>query len=481
MKNKKLWVLLIVLILSVSLVSGCSQAEMGFIDLMGEMNDMDCYQSQETVNFSFSLGPALTKDKPGEIAVAQALLSKYYLASTTRVDAKKQIWDSTLFLVDSDSGTQKQIGSFVGSGGTLYLKVDDAIAFAKTLGNPEIIKQLAPFEGVEYISINSSEMAKLMDPSGNTKTFNIMDVEKQQALYKDLMEGLTQEAFDGYTTGMVEGSNNKYTMKIDKKSVLDNIEPFLVYSINNIEKIGAFSKDFLSDLDAEELALLSLNTAMRDEAVQGMDQLTAEVAVNRDLYLAQAGSFAQSAKEMSGMVGDSTGMTIVAEKVGEKNFKQKAEMVVSITPPEDPASSFSFEMNTEAEIKGIDTFSVEIPTSGVVSMTEILERMPRVMRIDTVNKQYFLTQGLTFSAATVDVRLVDGRTYLPVRAIGEAMNETVGWNPAIKSAYIVKDGKTINLKGNIYNSRAFIQIRDFEKIGYTVTWDSATKTATLSQ
>jgi hypothetical protein len=482
MRKNKLWALLIVMVLSVGLLSGCSQAETGLIDLMGEMNKMKTYESQETVSLRINKLPSdISKSDPAGVAIAQSLLSKYVIKSDVRMDTDQQVFDGTFYLVDSASGAETQILSYVASGGTVYVKVDDLASFARTLGNKQLNQKLSFLGDTQYVSISAKEMASLMNVPGQTTGFDLTDIQKQQALYQKLMNTLTEEAFAGYETGMVQKNGNKYTLKIDKQAVLSSIKPFMVYSINNAEKINSSTAKFLQSLDAEELAMLSLSPQLRTTAINEMAKATNDVVSNRDVYLAEVDTLADAAKQGSDMVGDKTGMTIVVEKLGAENYKQTTDLALQFMDPANPADTMDASLSSTAVVKGIDPFTVTVPDQGIISMTELQKKIPRVLTIYTAKKLYLLNQGLTFSSSPVDVRIVKGRTYLPIRAIGEAMNETVGWNPTIKKAYVVKNGKTINLTGAIFNSRAFIQIRDFEKLGYTVTWDGTTKTATLSQ
>jgi len=62
----------------------------------------------------------------------------------------------------------------------------------------------------------------------------------------------------------------------------------------------------------------------------------------------------------------------------------------------------------------------------------------------------------------------DGRAYLPLRVICEALGETVEWNNAEKTAYVVReDGKT-EMSGVLQDGKSFISVRDFEKLDYIV-------------
>ena len=267
MKKIKILGLLLVFILSIGLVSGCSQAEMGFVNLMNEVNSMDAYEGSETVNLKINKLPSdLTESDPVTVAAVQSMLSTYSLRSDVRMDAGREVFDGTIYLVNNDTGAETQVFSFVAAGGTVYLKVDDLLSFAKLLNNQQLNKQLALLDGVQYISISSAEVEEAMSASGQPG-YDVFNIKKQQALYRKMMDGLTQEAYADYETGMVQQDGNKYTLTVDKQAVIDNIQPFLEYSINNADTISSFAKCFLQGLDAEELAMLSLTPEMRAMAI----------------------------------------------------------------------------------------------------------------------------------------------------------------------------------------------------------------------
>ena len=278
-----------------------------------------------------------------------------------------------------------------------------------------------------------------------------------------------------------EIGKDKFTLNVDKQGVLDNIKPLMVYYINNADKINTSMVGFLEGLDDEELAMLSLTPEIRSEAVSGLSKMTDEVVANPDKYLDQVDELAAAAKEGSGIMGDKTGIKIVMEKLGEENFAQTTDFAFNMADPENAGNVIDMEINSKTEVKGIDPFTVSIPETNIISFTDLQKKMPRTLNIDTGKKQYTVSQGFSSSSGNIDLRIEKGYTYLPVRTIGEALNETVGWDSHAKQAYVVKDGKNINMAGAIYNSRAFIKIRDFEKLGYTVTWNNETKTATITQ
>lgn len=67
--------------------------------------------------------------------------------------------------------------------------------------------------------------------------------------------------------------------------------------------------------------------------------------------------------------------------------------------------------------------------------------------------------------------IIDGRIYLPMRYIAESFGETVEWDGQARKAYVVRGNEKIDMSGIIYDGTTYIKIRDFEKLGYTVSYE----------
>ena len=69
-----------------------------------------------------------------------------------------------------------------------------------------------------------------------------------------------------------------------------------------------------------------------------------------------------------------------------------------------------------------------------------------------------------------DMMVEDGRAYLPLRLLADILGEEVGWENSTKTPFVMKDGERIDMKGKLKDGRAFVGVRDFEKLGYTVEY-----------
>lgn len=82
--------------------------------------------------------------------------------------------------------------------------------------------------------------------------------------------------------------------------------------------------------------------------------------------------------------------------------------------------------------------------------------------------------------------LVDGTTYVPIRAISEALGATVNYDTETKVATIALDEKTVTITPNgkdvfiVKNDRILVPVRFVsESFGKKVSWDQSTKTVTI--
>ncbi len=69
-----------------------------------------------------------------------------------------------------------------------------------------------------------------------------------------------------------------------------------------------------------------------------------------------------------------------------------------------------------------------------------------------------------------NVVIKDGRAYVPLRLIAEKLGEEVGWENATKTPYVMQNAQRIDMKGLLQDGSAYVGIRDFEKLGYTVDY-----------
>ena len=70
----------------------------------------------------------------------------------------------------------------------------------------------------------------------------------------------------------------------------------------------------------------------------------------------------------------------------------------------------------------------------------------------------------------VEYVVQDGRIYLPLRSICDMLGETVTWDQATKTASVVQGETVIPMDSILVDSTSYIGVRGFEALGYQVTY-----------
>lgn len=64
--------------------------------------------------------------------------------------------------------------------------------------------------------------------------------------------------------------------------------------------------------------------------------------------------------------------------------------------------------------------------------------------------------------------LIDGSVYLPLRQLTEHAGYEVSWDAKNYKAYVTVDGEKIEMTGKLIDSKTYVKVRDFEKLGAKV-------------
>lgn len=70
----------------------------------------------------------------------------------------------------------------------------------------------------------------------------------------------------------------------------------------------------------------------------------------------------------------------------------------------------------------------------------------------------------------VEYVVQDGRIYLPLRSICDMLGETVTWDQATKTASVAQGETVIPMDSILVDSTSYIGVRGFEALGYQVTY-----------
>jgi hypothetical protein len=485
--HKKKWLaILTILILGMGLLTGCSPAEKNYYSLMMEINSQKVYTDSGSFQINLAQLPTSNVAAGGgafDQTVLMKALNQHSIDYIGKVDANQKVMQYDLTIVDTSNGARSAFLSLLLKNDVFYLKIDDMIKYLGQYSSPNEKQQLDKALGdVVWVSLSAQEL-KAMMPEGSQNIFGgdlFQMSSTQQKVWQRLLDGLVNDAYKGYQSGLIIQNNNQYTFTLKGADLFNVMKPAAVYTINNIDAVGTVLKTFLNSLNNEEAGVLGLTAQMKTEMMQGIDAMVLEVNQNRVSYLYQLENLSPMASQQTMQTFNDSELVISLEKSGANTYKQSNRLHVHITSGP-PSESMEFTITQQHTMNTGGAVQVAVPSGPVITYTGLQQRMPVEMNVNVASGAYVSEHGFMSSSGTMEVQLVGGRTYLPLRRVGESLGEKVGWDQAAYQAYVLQNGGRIYMTGLLINDRAYVKLRDFERLGYIVSWDEMTSTATISR
>ena len=371
--------------------------------------------------------------------------------------------------VSSDTlwGVYQMYGDLVGGNSDQYILSE---AFAKDFR--EVLSE------ERYIELVSMEQLTGVDLGDAVQKQNMTELyDAAYTFYADVL--------DGFETGMVKEIKGGYQIKANGREVAQLLADLLYFVADHPDQVIDATEAYMAVVMENTAAGTPEETAAAKEAVAGM---FAEARASRDDFIAAARQMAVLAESLMQYPGADIvldgfdyvgtvkkvngGFDSVAAYTVKHNGKTVCKLVTdSMMKKADVQIFFPVKSMTVEELEGKlakleDKYN---PVTGVSVTWGMYDGGSdyadiRTMR-STAEGAYF---GINYNWS--DMIVENGRAYLPLRVIAEMLGEEVGWENSTKTPYVMQDGQRIDMQGKLQEGRAFVGIRDFEKLGYTVTY-----------
>lgn len=485
--KKTSWILIMLLLFLMGTLSGCSPAEKGLLGLYQEMTDMDRYEGSGEFSVDLEALPAVAANEADLLPLIDAL-GKYALTYQGKLDMVSKEMIYSFYLKDRTNGSSRELTTLLLTKDSLYVKVDSLLAFLRPFNDTRTNKELdQAFAGTEYLAIPLSELAKGMapDPGMAMQPFPasgdlLGDSREQQQVMMKIVDGLAEQVLSGFSSGVVSKSGSQYTMSLTPESGAELLVSLLTYLVNHAEDLGSYLTSALADFSDAEMNTLGLDPAKRSEYIVMVQEGINELVADREEILAQISAMSGPASEEFIQPFAGSQYTATIKKTGTQAYDSTALVKIMYQDPQNLADRLDLSISGSSEVAACPAFTVEVPSEKVITLAELERRTTQTMKVQTASGSYQLMKGDSRSQGTIGVKIIDGATYLQLRKVAETLNEQVGWDPALRSAYVVKaDGTRINMTGMILNGSTYIKIRDFNALSYQISWDAATKTVTI--
>lgn len=332
----------------------------------------------------------------------------------------------------------------------------------------------------KYIELVSMEYLTGVDLESAVPEQNMADVyDAALKFYEDVL--------DGFETGMVKQVSGGYKIEADGRQAAQLLADMLYFIAENPEQVIDATETYMMTVMDNVQAGSAEETEL---AKQEMAAMFAEARASQDDFIAAANQFAvlieQAMADVSvGMVLDSFDYVATVKKVGSGFAAVEAYSVthegrdVCRLVTESTTKSAPVNVNFPASGMSVDELKGKLavlenekynPVTGVsVSWGWYGESdYADLHALRSVAEGVFFNNDYDWTEMTIK----DGRAYLPLRTIGEILGEEVGWDKAARTAYVLQDGEKVEMNGLLQDGRTFVGIRDFEKLGYAVTYTS---------
>ena len=329
----------------------------------------------------------------------------------------------------------------------------------------------------KYIELASMEQLTGVDMG------EAMPEQDMQALY-DAAFTFYEDVLDGFETGMVKQINGGYEIKADGHAVAQLLADLLHFVAEHPDQVITATETYM-------MAVLNSVEAgtpeETEEAKMAMAMMFEEARASMDDFVDAAAQMAVLVESMMqhpamDMVLD--GFQYVAKvkkyagdyvSTAAYTLKHEDKTVCSLVTDSvlkkaDVQIFFPYKAMTveELEDKLAKLEEKYNPVTGVTVMWGQygISDYADVYTMRSSEESVFVGGSYNWSELIIE----NDRAYLPLRMITEMLGEEVGWENSTKTPYVLQDGTRIDMKGKLKDDRAYVGIRDFEKLGYTVTY-----------
>ena len=496
--RKKLAALLCA-VMCITAFTGCSSAELGYLQMSADMmKNLAVCEASGKVNVDLDVDAM--RDYIADISEATGTADEETEELLKELEAfegkKSAVVDYTLKMnMDTleyylDMGVTYEGKKY--DMGELYFGMTDGIYLSsKTVwGMYELVKDFGGIEADSYL-LDENFVKEFKATLDENKYINIMSPDEMglteeelanaipEGGFGDLYESVFEfykNAFSGFTTNMVSEVSGGYKVQADGDAVAKLLVDLIDYVGNNFETVIDATTTYMMDVmkftevSEEEIAAFK---AEMDAVKSESETIKAQTD-----YLKQMVEMAVEEPGLSDIL-DSLAYEATVTKSGS-TFDYKEAF--SITHD----SNSVLKVTSNNKMKA-GSGKVVMPTTGISTadfdekMFDLEEKYNPVTGVSVLwgwegDSEAILTKERaeeSFFTESYDEDITeyvvkDGRAYLPLRVICEALGETVEWNNAEKTAYVVReDGKT-EMSGVLQDGKSFISVRDFEKLDYIV-------------
>jgi hypothetical protein len=503
-KSKKLIAVIVILMLSITTLAGCSVTDLAYLTLLKESSSIERFsiEGEYTVEFP---DPNTTHDRtwspilgrmvmePGDMMTINMRLSgeaiqstdgELYFDITIRygINDRRMPYSLSVLMVDDKFyiPTEDFVNVIILSRGFLsgyserITSSMRASAEREFADNDYIVIHLAEiFNNLPFIlgsGILMSDALAITNPQANEELTNAF------------VEAFTR-MFDGLDSGMTSVSGNGVTLEITPENAFELFGNVLAHIQTNRRVIY---RETINLLEAIE------NTFRDGDMMQGMYRMIRyELVDNEQEFNAAIDFMAEFFEGISDFERDMLLLTLrgshlrhTLSRTGD-TFNERLAMNITYMGH----TYFTLNGRTTSTVTNVTPREIDAQNTVCVMdidriWTRIYNQANPVRSIsvawwmdDTPLANEFTARRWTRGDIhrvegslwfSIDVIVEDDTVYVPLRSVVEAFGEQVGWDAETRTAYVMRNGERVNMSGQIDQETLFVDMISLEELGFAV-------------
>ncbi|KAB3529287.1 hypothetical protein F8154_14825 [Alkaliphilus pronyensis] len=401
---KKALSILLVLMVTTMLITGCSIEEKKLYDLMDEKSQIPVSKQYGEITLDIEEIPVDILETMGyEYSYFFELLQNKSIYYETKQDNETMNVDMSIYIMDIETKEKTPFISAMFDGDMVYVKIDDMVNVLLDYLTDDLSKAelIYVFDDVQYISLTTEQIMdfyldaiSIEDESQKEMISKMMT----DALDKEIMEEKRQETleffspllskiaatFNGFETKLVTEEDNKLVVSIGVLELLDTVNGLVQYSIDNIDEVAALVKEIVPaylDFSVKQMVGISeeekIDMEMQMDMVKyqlitAIDVMVEDIKANKELYKEIAEeSINKSKGDFVSMVGNSR-LNMTFEKTEDNKYITNTDLKVNADYGDDRVA---FTLRVTDTLQPIESFQITKPTENVMGYEEYLERV----------------------------------------------------------------------------------------------------------
>ncbi|WP_058485086.1 stalk domain-containing protein [Defluviitalea phaphyphila] len=490
MLKRKLGLLFSVFIL-IAFTVGCSSTELEFYNLSQEINNLTKYQTSGEFNITLD---NIDLEDEEVLSQVKSIFNNYSLTYDAQVDVENSKLAMKYYFKDKNTGEQAEIVSILGDGNNIYIKVDNLLDFIKSFDDQETNQAIDEFFGnTKYIKISKEEMKELLFEVYGSEVL----AEQMTDIYFDLGFAveennqaadafLIESVYDEYESGVITKEGNKYIFRLTSENLVDTFVSFMNYSIDHIDELGEYLKQNIDNMGDYQKDLFTMYGIDENNISQQIDEMVEMVKSNKEYYKQSISDVVSVDNDEFKEALKGSKIEYSLEKVSDVHYNQGLDLILNVDDPMTGENIIKGSFSFAQAIKVIDSVTIDVPTENIMSITEIKNKIEELqyqtlviesnaLKIDLDNG-YYISEN---KEGTVDIKVIEGSSYIPLRDTGNLLGVEVNWDNELKQPYLTRAGETYYLNAVVIDGKSYIPLRELQKAYYEVSWDSESNVVTI--